>query len=150
MPTRKSRATWEGDLRSGKGTMEVGNGAMKGSYSFPSRFESGTGTNPEELIGAAHAGCFSMALAHALAQAGFTPESVNTTATVMFEKKEEGFRITQIHLQTEVQVPGLDETKLTGFAEDAKRGCPISNALTGVNISVAATLASGVTPSTQH
>lgn len=142
MPNRKSHAVWEGNLRDGKGSLELGSGAFKGSYSFASRFEDGTGTNPEELIGAAHAGCFSMALAHALAEAGYTPKKVDTNARVQLEKVEDGFKITGIHLQTQATVPDIDGAKFAEFAEDAKHNCPVSRALTGVNISLEAQLAS--------
>ena len=141
MPTRKSSVIWEGDLRDGRGTMDVGEGKWKGDYTFMSRFEEGKGTNPEELIGAAHAGCFSMALSGQLAKAGFNPERVASTATVHLDKVGEGFRITRIELATEVKAAGLDdEQKLAGVAEDAKNGCPVSQALKGVEISVKAKL----------
>src|SRR5918995_5307895 len=109
MPTRNAEAVWEGDLRGGKGTVKLGSGAYQGAYSFQSRFESGTGTNPEELIAAAHAGCFSMALSHALSQAGHPPKRVHTTAKVHLEKSADGFAIPRIDLVTEADVPGLDE-----------------------------------------
>src|SRR5207253_5121918 len=105
MPTRNAQAVWEGDLKGGRGTVKLGSGAFQGAYSFSSRFESGTGTNPEELIEAANAGCFSMALSHGLAQAGFTPTRVHTTARVSLDKTDAGFGITKIELQTEADVP---------------------------------------------
>src|SRR5579884_3131484 len=105
MPTRNADAVWEGNLKDGKGTMKLAGGAYEGPYSFASRFEQGKGTNPEELIAAAHAGCFSMALSHGLAQAGFTPKRVHTTAKVHLEKGAEGFSIPKIDLQTEAEVP---------------------------------------------
>src|SRR5579872_2711454 len=108
MAARTSEAEWKGSLREGKGTMKLGSGAFQGAYSFSSRFESGTGTNPEELIAAAHAGCFSMALSHGLAQAGFTPMRVHTTAKVHLEKTADGFGIPRIDLVTEADVPGID------------------------------------------
>src|SRR5262245_17671859 len=109
MATRTASAVWEGDLKSGKGKMKLGSGAFEGSYSFLSRFESGTGTNPEELIGAAHAGCFSMALSHMLASKGFPPKRVSTQAKVNLEKVGDGFKITSIELQTEADVPKIDQ-----------------------------------------
>src|SRR5262245_42387170 len=109
MPVRSSKAEWQGNLKDGKGTVELGSGAFKGSYSFPSRFEDGTGTNPEELVAAAHAGCYSMALSAGLSKAGFTPTRVHTVAKVSLEKVGEGFEITTIALETEAEVPGLDE-----------------------------------------
>ncbi len=140
MPNRKAHAVWEGNLAKGKGTMDFGSGAFKGSYSFASRFEEGTGTNPEELIGAAHAGCFSMAFAHALDQAGHPPTKVDTTATVSLDKVDGGFKITSIHLKTDATVPGIDEMKFKEVAEGAKQNCPVSRALTGVTISLEANL----------
>src|SRR5256885_5962574 len=126
MPTRNSEAVWEGDLKSGKGTMKLGSGAYQGAYSFASRFESGTGTNPEELIAAAHAGCFSMALSHGLAQAGFTPKRVHTVAKVHLEKAGGGFAIPRIELQTDAEVPGISEDVFRQQAESAKQNCPVS------------------------
>src|SRR5579884_80753 len=120
MPTRNAEAVWEGDLKSGKGTMKLGSGAFSGAYSFQSRFENGTGTNPEELIAAAHAGCFSMALSHGLASAGYPPKSVQTTAKVHLEKSDGGFSIPRIELVTEATVPGIDEAKFKEQADTAK------------------------------
>jgi osmotically inducible protein OsmC len=140
MPDRTASAVWEGNLKDGKGTMKLGSGAYEGAYSFASRFESGTGTNPEELIGAAHAGCFSMAFAHTLAEAGHTPTQVATTARVSLIKAEDGFKISTIHLTTEGTVPGLDEAKFKEMAEGAKKGCPVSKALAGVKITLDAKL----------
>lgn len=140
MPVRTGNAVWEGDLRTGRGRVAFGGGAYEGPYSFSSRFEEGKGTNPEELIGAAHAGCFSMALSHALAQAGHTPARVSTTARVHLEKVGEGFRITRIELDTEAAVPGVDEKTFQETAEKAKTGCPVSQALAGVEIRLAAKL----------
>ena len=111
MPVRNAEARWEGDLPNGKGTMRFGGGAFEGQYSFSSRFEDGAGTNPEELIAAAHAGCFSMALSNGLAKAGFTPTRVDTTASVHLEKTDAGFGITRIDLRTEAEVPGLGDRK---------------------------------------
>lgn len=138
MATRTARAQWEGNLQQGRGSMGLGSGAFQGQYSFSSRFEEGTGTNPEELIGAAHAGCFSMAFANALAKAGFEPKRVATTATVQLAKVAEGFSITSIQLDTEAQVPGIDEAKFQELAEGAKKGCPVSKALAGTEIKLKA------------
>jgi len=141
MATRHASAVWEGDLIEGHGKMKLGGGAYEGPYTFKSRFEEGSGTNPEELIGAAHAGCFSMALAHGIAEAGFKPKSVKTSAEVTLTKGSDGFRIEKIHLICKGDVPGLDEAKFKEFAEGAKKGCPVSKALTGVNITLDAKLA---------
>ena len=140
MPTRNADATWEGDLKSGNGTMRLSSGAYEGRYGFASRFEDGPGTNPEELIAAAHAGCFSMALSHGLAQAGHTPKRVHTTAAVHLEKGDGGFRITKIDLRTEADVPGIDEAMFTQQADQAKRNCPVSKLLTGAEITLDARL----------
>src|SRR5215217_9663581 len=109
MPERSATARWEGSLQDGKGTMRLGSGAFEGQYSFASRFENGTGTNPEELIGAAHAGCFSMALAAGLTKAGYSPKRISTTAKVHLENVGGGFKITSIELGTEAEIPGIDE-----------------------------------------
>lgn len=140
MPIRKSFAKWTGDLPHGKGTMSFGSGAFDGQYSFSSRFEEGTGTNPEELIGAANAGCFSMALAHELAQAGHTPESVETTAKVHLDKTEGGFSITRVHLECVATVPGISEELFMEKANGAKAGCPVSRALGAIEITLDARL----------
>jgi osmotically inducible protein OsmC len=140
MAARTAEAEWKGNLREGKGTMKLGSGAYQGAYSFASRFESGTGTNPEELIGAAHAGCFSMALSAGLGHDGFTPTRIHTTARVHLEKVGEGFGITRIELNTEAQIPGIDAATFARYAEDAKKGCPVSKALAGVQISLTAKL----------
>ena len=129
MPTRNASAIWNGDLLKGSGTTKLGSGAFEGQYNFSSRFESGTGTNPEELLGAAHAACFSMALSAGLGGAGFKPQRVSTTAKVTVEKVGEGFKITKIILKTEGQVPGIDEKTFKEFAEKTKTGCPVSQAL---------------------
>jgi osmotically inducible protein OsmC len=141
MLVRKSTAVWEGGFKNGKGIMKIGAGAYEGKYSVASRFEEGPGTNPEELIGAAHAGCFSMALSLALEQAGFKPERIETTARVSLGKVPEGFKITSIALETEGSVPGIDEMTFREKAEAAKKGCPVSMALTGVEIRLRARLA---------
>jgi len=140
MPDRKANAVWEGNLRDGKGTMKLGSGAYEGAYTFMSRFESGAGTNPEELLGAAHAGCFSMAFSHALSEAGHTPTKVTTEAKVSLIKAEDGFKISAIHLTCEGKVPGIDEAKFKEISEAAKTGCPVSKALTGVKITLDAKL----------
>lgn len=140
MPMRRSEAEWTGTLREGGGRMKLGSGAYEGAYSFPSRFENGQGTNPEELIAAAHAGCFSMALSAALSKAGFTPERIHTTASVHLEPDGGGFAITRIELVTEASVPGIDEAGFQQQAEGAKANCPVSKALAGTKISLQATL----------
>lgn len=142
MPKRKAEAVWNGDLKEGNGTMKFGSGAFEGQYSFSSRFEEGTGTNPEELIGAAHAGCFSMALAGDLAKAGYSPETVDTNATVDLAKVDGGFAIKTVTLETEVTVPDIDNDTFQKLAENAKQNCPVSQALTGPEIRLKATLRS--------
>ena len=141
MPTRSSSAQWSGNLARGNGTMSLGRGAFEGSYSFASRFESGDGTNPEELIAAAHAGCFSMALAAALSADDHVPDSVNTTAEVTIETVEGNPTITRSELTTEVKVDGLDDGEFQSYAEGARSGCAVSRALGGVEISLDAKLA---------
>ena len=133
MPTRTADARWEGSLQEGDGTMKVASGAYEGPYSYQSRFEEGEGTNPEELIAAAHAGCFSMALSGELGRAGYEPESVETTAHVRLDKVEAGFGITRIQLDTRASVPGIEADEFQEIAEAAKRGCPVSRALAGVD-----------------
>ena len=140
MPTRNAEATWEGDLKSGKGNMKLAGGAYNGAYSFASRFEQGQGTNPEELIAAAHAGCFSMALSHGLAQAGFTPKRVHTVAKVHLEKTADGFGIPRIDLETDAEVPGISEDVFRQQAETAKKNCPVSKLLKGAEITLNAKL----------
>ena len=140
MPVRKANAEWKGTLKDGGGTIALGSGAFEGQYSFGTRFEEGTGTNPEELIGAAHAGCFSMALNAGLGRAGFQPNRVTTSANVHLEKVEGGFGITKIELITEAEVPGIDEATFQEQAQGAKENCPVSKALAGVEIHLDATL----------
>jgi osmotically inducible protein OsmC len=140
MAIRHANAVWEGTLKEGKGRMKFGSGAFDGAYSFASRFEEGTGTNPEELLGAAHAGCFSMAFSSGLTKAGFPPKRVATQANVHLEKVGEGFKITTIELVMEGDVPGIDEAKFMEVAEGAKKNCPVSQALAGVNIKLQAKL----------
>jgi osmotically inducible protein OsmC len=132
MTTRTADAEWNGTLREGNGTMRLGSGAFEGQYSFSSRFEEGAGTNPEELVGAAHAGCFSMALANILTQAGSPPNRIRTNAEVQFDRTDAGPTITKITLRTEGDVPGIDQATFEKHAEDAKANCPISRALGGV------------------
>jgi lipoyl-dependent peroxiredoxin len=129
---RTSEAEWKGNLKQGGGKVKLGSGAWEGQYSFASRFESGTGTNPEELLGAAHAGCFSMALSVAIERAGITPERVHTTAKVHVERDQVGFLIQKIELQTEVKAQGLTNDKLQELANGAKQQCPLSRALAAV------------------
>lgn len=140
MPVRKASAQWNGNLREGKGTVKTETGVLDAQYSFTSRFEEGTGTNPEELIGAAHAGCFSMAFSGALAKEGFTPISIRSEDKVTVEKVGEGFSITKIEVTTEAEVQGIDEETFQRIAEGAKQNCPVSRALTGTNITLKATL----------
>jgi osmotically inducible protein OsmC len=137
---RTANAVWNGNLKDGNGTMRFGGGAFEGAYSFLSRFEEGAGTNPEELIAAAHAGCFSMAFANELDKAGHTPESVSTEAKVSLVKGDDGFAINRIQLVTEASVPGIAEGQFLEIAEAAKNGCPVSKALAGPEITVDATL----------
>ncbi len=142
MPERKTDAQWKGSLKDGSGTMRFGSGAFSGKYSFASRMENGTGTNPEELIGAAEAGCFSMAFANALSEAGHVPQEINTSAVVHFERAEKGWTITKIELSTEGVVPGIAAKRFEEIAQGAKQNCPVSRALTGSQISLHATLKS--------
>lgn len=142
MPVREASAQWQGGLKGGDGSVAFGGGAFEGRYNFSSRFEEGTGTNPEELIAAAHASCFSMALSAELEGAGHSPESVDTTARVKVEKSDEGFSITESALQTTARVPGLSDEEFQKIAAGAKAGCPVSRALAGVEIKLEATLGS--------
>jgi len=137
---RKAEAQWKGDLKSGHGTMSVGSGAFSGPYSFISRFEGSGDTNPEELLGAAHAGCFSMALANSLAQAGHVVTSVKTTAVVSANKTDAGFAVTGIKLITRGVVPGLSAAEFLKVAEETKTGCIISRALAAVPMTLDAQL----------
>ncbi len=134
MALRRANAVWSGGLTDGDGTVRLGSGAFEGRYSFSSRFEEGTGTNPEELIGAAHAGCFSMALAAGLGKAGFAPKRVATEARVHLVKGEAGFSITKVELHCEAEVPGIDEATFQEHAAGAKAGCPVSKALAAIEI----------------
>src|ERR1700758_2504947 len=131
MATRTGSAVWEGTLKQGKGTMKLGSGAFEGAYSFSSRFEEGKGTNPEELIGAAEAGCFSMALSSNLEKAGHPAKRISTTAKVSLEMVGGGPKITTIELTVEAQVPGMDDAAFQEQAEKTKKTCPVSVALAG-------------------
>lgn len=137
---RTATAEWKGDLMSGTGRVALGSGAYEGSYSFATRFEDKPGANPEELLGAAHAGCFSMALAASLAKAGFVATSVKTTASVHLGKDDAGFKITRIDLDVTAAVPGVDPATFQRHAEDTKKGCIISRALAANEITLTATL----------
>ncbi len=130
MPTKKANATWRGTLQEGDGTMSTESGAYEGEFSFAKRFGDEPGTNPEELIGAAHAGCFSMAFANELDEAGFPADEVSTEASVHLEDGS----ITRIDLVTEAQVPDVDDDQFQEIANEAKEGCPVSRALTGGSI----------------
>ncbi len=140
MPIRGAQATWEGDLKQGKGSLKLDSGAFQGTYSFATRFEEAPGTNPEELIAAAHAGCFSMALSAMLGAAGFRPERVHTIAKVTVEKVGAGFKITQIKLYTQARIPGIDDAAFQKIALEAKTGCPVSQALSATPIELQAVL----------
>jgi lipoyl-dependent peroxiredoxin len=132
MATRNGSAEWRGDLKDGSGTLRVGDGVFSGSYSFASRFEEGEGTNPEELIAAAHASCFAMALSNTLAAEGHAPESVRTQARVHLRNLDGVPTIAQVDLEVDGDVPGIDEDQFRSYAEQAKRDCPVSRALAGV------------------
>jgi osmotically inducible protein OsmC len=140
MAVRKAKAVWEGNLIDGKGTVEVESGLFKGLYSFQSRFAEGKGTNPEELIGAAHTACYSMALSSMLGQKGYKPVKISTEANVNIEKVGEGFSITKILLITRGEVPDIDEKTFLKIANEAKVGCPVSKALAATPIELEATL----------
>ena len=143
MATRNGTAEWQGDLQSGSGHLTVGDGAWEGDYSFASRFEEGEGTNPEELIAAAHAACYSMAFSNILAEHGHAPRSVTTTAKVHLRNVDGAPTIAQIDLETVGDVPDIDEAHFVEHAEEAKAGCPVSRALGGVGeITLNARLAS--------
>ncbi len=140
MADRKASAIWEGTLKDGKGSMHFAD--YDGPFTFASRFEEGKGTNPEELLGAAHAGCYSMALSGGLTEAGFTPEKIETTAHVALRNVDGKATITQSHLVTKAKVPGISPEKFLEIAEATKLGCPVSRALSGVEISLEAELVS--------
>ena len=141
MPTRTAHARCEGTIKEGTGTLDFGNGAFKGAYSFTSRFEQGAGTNPEELLGAAHAGCFAMALSLVLGQAGFTLSYIDATAHVTIEPQGGGFKITKSHIVCKASVHNIDQATFAKHAEAAKANCPVSQALAGTDITLEATLA---------
>lgn len=140
MPTRSANATWNGGLKGGTGRMALGSGAFQGGFSFSTRFEEEPGTNPEELIGAALAGCFSMALSGQLEKAGHPPKRVSTSAKVILEMLDGGPTITRIELTTEADVPGIDESTFQETAEGAKKNCPVSRALAVPEIVLEASL----------
>src|SRR5690349_15630207 len=140
---RNASAHWSGGLKDGKGTISSPSGVLKNTpYSFSTRFENEPGTNPEELIGAAHAGCFSMALSGQLGAAGMTAQSIDTTATVTLEKLDSGFTITKIHLDVTAKIPGADQAKFDQAAKNAKEGCPVSKVLKAATITMDAKLVS--------
>lgn len=136
MPIRKANARWNGTLTDGNGTIRLPAADVEARYSFQSRFQEGSGTNPEELLGAAHAGCFSMAFAGNLTRAGYAPESVETEAQVHLEKAGDGFEIPRIHLVTKVKVAGVSDSDFQRIAEDTKKGCPISRVLEKAEITM--------------
>ena len=140
MPTRTGRAIWEGSLQKGTGRISLESGACESSYSFGSRFEAGRGTNPEELLAAAHAGCFAMALSLALGKAGYAPERIDAEARVTIEPAGGGFAIRSSRIVCEARVPGIDEATFAKHAEATKLGCPVSKALAGVEIALDARL----------
>ncbi len=142
MPVRIADAVWDGTLKEGSGKMRLPSSAFEGPYTWSSRFENGKGTNPEELLGAAHAGCFSMALSSNLGKAGFTPQHIHTQAQVTIENVEGKNRITRIQLETEAKVPGISDDQFQQIAEAAKQGCPVSVALSNVPTSLVARLVS--------
>jgi len=141
MPTRKAEAEWKGNLAEGSGRLKVDSGAFEGPYSFKSRFEEGeSATNPEELLGAAHAGCFTMALTAQLSRERLAPTRIYTIAKVKLEKVGEAFAITRIDLETEAEVPGIEDARFQQFAQGAKQNCPVSKALAGTEINLTAKL----------
>ena len=141
MPTRNAEAEWKGNLAEGNGSLKVGSGAFSGPYSFKSRFEEGeSATNPEELLGAAHAGCFTMALTAQLSRARLTPTRIHTQAKVKLEKLGDAFSITRIDLETVAEIPGIDDATFQKYALDAKQNCPVSKALAATEIHLSARL----------
>ncbi|MGI8543614.1 MAG: OsmC family protein [Aridibacter sp.] len=141
--TRKAEADWNGSIKEGKGKVKLGSGAFEGAYSFQSRFSEDVdqkATNPEELIAAAHAGCFTMALSGNLGKAGYEPKNIHTTAKVKIEKEGEGFVIPNIDLETEAEVDGIEDKEFQKIAEETKKTCPVSQVLSGADISLKATL----------
>lgn len=140
MTTRKARARWDGGIKEGKGTVDFGSGAFTGAYSFTSRFEDGAGTSPEEMLAAAHASCFAMALSLILDKAGFKPDYVDATANVTIMQQGGGFKITRSNLVCEAKVPDIDQAAFVQHAESARANCPVSQALAGTEITLDATL----------
>jgi len=140
MAIRNSEAVWEGSLKDGKGKVKLASGAFEGSYTWSSRFENGQGTNPEELLGAAHAGCFSMALSSNLGKAGFTPAHIHTTVQVTIEPVAGKSTITRIHIDTEARVPEIKDAQFQEIAEAVKGSCPVSVALASVPMTLTAKL----------
>ncbi len=140
MKISKADAVWTGNLPQGKGNMHLGSGAFEGAYTFQSRFENGAGTNPEELIGAAEAGCFSMALSSALGKAGFTPNRIQTNAQVTMDNVNGQNSISRIDLDCQADIPGIDNQKFQELADGAKKNCPVSRALSGVEVTLKAKL----------
>ena len=145
MAMRQAEAIWEGDLRQGRGRVRLPSSGHEAAYSYSSRFEEGSGTNPEELLAAAHAGCFSMSLAGGVVKRGFTPERITTTAQVNAERIDGRFTIMSIHLETSAVIAGLSEALFSEAAEEAKASCPISRALSGIPITLRAQLVPTVT-----
>ena len=137
---RTAEAAWEDAFRDGKGKMKLGSGAFEGGFSYHTRMEEGPGTNPEELLAASHAGCFSMSLARRLSEGGHPPKRIHTEGRVHFDRAEEGYVINRIDLRTEAEVPGIDEEAFHEQAEAAKQNCPVSKALAGVEIGLRAEL----------
>lgn len=140
MAVRKAEATWRGSLREGAGELALESGAFRGPYTFRSRFEQGKETNPEELVGAAHAGCFTMAMTAMLARAGLAPTEIHTSASVHLVQDKDGVSIPRIDLVTRAKIPGIDAEKFAAIAADAKKNCPVSKALAGVEITLDAAL----------
>jgi lipoyl-dependent peroxiredoxin len=140
MKTRKANAKWEGDLKQGKGTLKLDSIEKNFAYNFRSRFEEGDETNPEELIAAAHAGCFSMALSGLLTEKGYDVKSIETVAEVSISKQDNGFGITKSHLNLKAEIPGIDENQFNELADQAKKNCPVSKALSAIEISMTASL----------
>jgi osmotically inducible protein OsmC len=141
MSTRTAKAEWTGTLKDGSGTMQIGSGEFEGEYTFGTRFQNLNGTNPEELIGAAHAGCYSMALAARLEQAGYNPESIKTSAEVELEEKDGSYQISRVRLHTKVNVRGIEPPQFREHVEQAAENCVVSKALAGVRLEVQAQMA---------
>lgn len=142
MAIKTASAVWKGDLKTGTGEISTETGVLKSApYGFKARFEDGPGTNPEELIGAAHAGCFSMALSMILGEAGLTADRIDTTAQVTLDKQADGFAITKVHLITKATIPNASEEQFQELANKAKTGCPVSKVLAGAEITLDASLA---------